>query len=274
MRYMNIAANGLFDVILAPFRAESAWPGLCAVALVTSVVVLLLFRLASNPAEIRRRRNRLLARVLELVLFKDDLVVNLSAFGRVLAANGSYLGALLLPFALSFLPVVLILIQSQAWFGLRPLLPGESAVVTARFVPGFEVLNQDVTLSVSEGLQVEAGPVRVPSRREMSWVLRGSQEASGWAEFAAGGQSYRKSLLVDRRLGAVSDQRVAAGGWSAWVHPREPPFPPGSVLECVTVAYPERVLRLGGRSVNWVLAFFVLTMAFGLLLKRPMGAEF
>ena len=274
MRYVNAVLSGLFDVVMAPFRMESAWPGLCAAALLTAIVVLLLFRIASNPQEIRRRRSRLLARVLELVLFKDDLIVNLSAFGRVLGANGSYLGALLVPFVLSCLPVTLILVQSHAWFGLRPLLPREVAVVTARFSPDFKVLEQEVKLSTSAGLKVETGPVRAPSRREISWGLSGTRDASGWVEIVAGGQAQRKSILVGRVLGAVSTQRQAAGGWSALLHPRERALPPGSLLERVTVAYPERELSVGGRPVNWILAFFVLSMAFGLLLKRPIGAEF
>lgn len=274
MRYVNQLMNGVFDAVLAPLRMESAWPGLCAVALLTSVLVLLIFRFASDPRKVRRRRDRLLARVLELVLFKDDLAVNLAAFGRVLAANASYLGALLIPFAVSCLPATLILAQSFAWFDRRPILPGETAVLTAQFATGFDVLSQDVKLAVPEGLEIATGPVRAPARREICWVLRATGETSSPAEISAAGQTQRKTLLAGHVLGAVSTQRAAAAGWNTFLNPRERPFPAGSVLERVALAYPEREFLLGGLTINWVLAFFVLTMAFGLLLKRPFGAEF
>ena len=73
---------------------------------VGSAVLLLVFKLASNRRLVRRTRNQAVARILEFLLFRDDIVVNLGAFGRVMAANLAYLGSLLLPLLVS-LPVSL-----------------------------------------------------------------------------------------------------------------------------------------------------------------------
>lgn len=270
MRFLQAIFNGLFDLILAPFRTESPWPGLVAVSLVTSVLVLLLFRLASKPATVRRRRDRLLARVLELVLFKDDLVVNLGAFGRVLVANAQYLATLLIPLALSMIPVTLILVQAYAWFGMRPLRPGETTLLTARFS---QALPTDVTVTTSAGLQVDSQPVSAPSCNEISWRIRAGAAGAEWADVTAGGQTQRKSIGVWRALLAVSAQRNTGGFWNTLTSPREQPLPAGSSLERLAVTYPVRELRICGRAVNWLVAFFVLTMVFGFVLKKPLGVE-
>lgn len=273
MRIVQVILNGLFDIVLAPLRTESPWPGLLAVALLTSVVVLLIFRVSSKPATIRRKRDRLLARVLELVLFKDDLVVNLSAFGRVLVANVQYLGTLLIPLALSIVPVMLILVEAHAWFGLRPLQPGETTLLTARFSPETPLLQQEIALTTSPGLQVDSPPVRAVSRHEVSWRIRADADGPAWATVADGGKEQRKSIGVGRTLAAVSAERNSGGFWRALAWSREPPLPAGASLQQLTITYPVRELRVFGWNVNWLLAFFVLTMVFGFVLKKPLGVE-
>ena len=273
MRIVQVILNGLFDTVLAPLRTLSPWPGLLAVALLTSVVVLLIFRVASNPATVRRKRDRLLARVLELVLFKDDLVVNLSAFGRVLVANVQYIGTLLVPLALSIVPVMLILVQSYVWFGLRPLQPGETTLLTARFSADTPLLQQEIALATSAGLHVDSPPVRAISRHELSWRIRVDADGSAWAAVTNDGQEYRKSIGVGRTLAAVSAERNSGGFWSALAWSREPPLPADSSLQQLAVTYPVRELRVFGWNVNWLLAFFVLTMVFGFALKKPLGVE-
>lgn len=273
MTFVNSIFNAAFDLIMVPFRMENPWPGLVAVALITSIVVLLIFRVASKPKAVRRSRDRLLARVLELVLFKDDLVVNLGAFGRVLVANAQYVGTLIVPMVFSMVPVALILVQTYVWFGLRPLLPGEAALLTVQFSPSTSPLQQEATLDTSTDLKVESMPVRVPSRNEVSWRIRVGDGASGWVDVTTGGQTTRKDIVVGRTLAAVSSQRSAGGFWESLIHPREHPLPSGSSFERLAVTYPARTIQVCGKSVNWLLAFLVLTMAFGLILKKPLGVE-
>ena len=88
-----------------------------------------LFRVASNPVAIRRGRNRTIARTLELLLFRHDLRVSLSACRRILGANVVYLGQFGRPFLVSVVPLCLIYVQMAEWFEHRPLRVGETATV-------------------------------------------------------------------------------------------------------------------------------------------------
>ena len=67
---LNLVINGLFDLLMRPFMVQSAWPGLIVASLVASIVLVVLFHFSSNPNAIRRTRNRLLARTLELLMFQ------------------------------------------------------------------------------------------------------------------------------------------------------------------------------------------------------------
>ena len=78
---------------------------------------------------------------------------------------------------------------------------------------------------------------------------------------------------MGRTLAAVSTERNSGGFWSALAWSREPPLPADSSLQQLAVTYPVRELRVFGWNVNWLLAFFVLTMVFGFALKKPLGVE-
>ncbi|MGE5191552.1 MAG: hypothetical protein ACM3U2_03560, partial [Deltaproteobacteria bacterium] len=137
MSHVNAITGFLVDGLMQALGRP--WPALVAAALATSVLLLILIRWTSSPADVRRARDRLTARVLELVLFRHDMLVSFTAVGRILAANASYFRTLLRPLALTAVPGLLILAQLACWFDGRPLRVGEAALVEAKFRDGFAV---------------------------------------------------------------------------------------------------------------------------------------
>src|SRR4051794_41149404 len=119
MTYLNMIADLLVGTLLR--QLNRPWPGLVAVALATSIVMLLVIRWVQSPSSIRRAKDRLVARVLELVLFRHDARVSFTAGGRILAANLGYLRTLLWPVAVSTVPCILVLTQLSCWYAWRPL---------------------------------------------------------------------------------------------------------------------------------------------------------
>jgi len=272
MHLLNSLINALFDLLLSPVAGVSPWVGMTLLAIPATILLLLVFRLVSRPASIRRKRNRLMARVLELVIFKDDAAVSLGALGRILKANAAYLGMLLIPMAVACLPMAVFLVQAYHWFGLRGLEAGETAVATARFRPDTRIMQHTVSLAVSPGLQAETPAVRVPSLREVSWRIRASGAGPGWIDVLVDGKPYRKDLPLGTRLLRASPRRTR-GLLGQVAYPAEPPLPHEAPLDRITIALPERTLRIGNIHFHWLLVFFVLTMAIGLLLKGPIRVE-
>ncbi len=273
MIYVNSFADLFVGTLLQQFARP--WPGLVAIALATSIAMLLVIRWTSSPAVIRRTKNRLTARVLELVLFRHDAVVSSTALGRILAANLAYLRTMLRPLLFSALPCLLILSQLSCWFSARPLQVGETALVEVTLRDDFPLKERPVSLSAPDFVQIETDPLRIPRLSEVDWRLRARREGVDFVEIHAGDEApIRKQIVVGDTLRKVSLRRTGRGLWEQFLHPVESPIERGHAVVQVAVRYPPRQLYLGSTAVDWLAAFLALTIVFSLILKRPLRVQF
>ena len=273
IRAVDEVMNSIFSAVLNPLSGFDAWWGMLVISLASSLLLLLVFKFVSNRRAIRKTRNRAIARVLELLLFKDDVVVNLGALGRVLWANLLYMGSLLKPMLVSMIPFVLILIQVSVWFGSRPLRTGETALLKVKLTGNNGVIQQDISLSTSAGVEVETRAVRIPSRNEVAWRLVARNDGQQWAGITVGGREERKGVAVGERLAAVSNVRVRTGSWRALMYPVEPPLAPDGPIEWIAISHPGAEFTLGGMRLHWLVVYFVLTLVIAWLLKGPLKVE-
>src|SRR5262245_42848241 len=118
MTFVNAFTAFIVRALVGPF--DRPWPALVFTALVLSVALLLLVRWTGNPEAIRRAKDRLIARTLELVLYRHDAVLSFGAGGRILWANFAYLASLALPVAISAVACALLVPQLAGWFAYRP----------------------------------------------------------------------------------------------------------------------------------------------------------
>jgi len=261
------------DALLRSF--SQPWPALGATAFATAVLMLEIIRWTSSPPIIRRTKNRLTARVLELVLFRHDALVSFTALGRILAANLAYLRTLLRPMAISALPCVLILSQLSCWFSARPLHVGETALLEVSLRDGFPMMEQLVSLSGPDFVRIESEALRIPRMSEVDWRIRAERDGVDSIEIQAGDEvPIRKQIVVGETLQKVSLRRTGHGLGNQLVYPAEPPIESGHSIVQVSVRYPPRQLFLGNTEINWLVAFLVLTIAFSVVLKRPLGVKF
>jgi len=265
--------NGIFSVMLRPCRGFDAWWGLLIVSIASSVLLLLIFRAVSDKAGIRRSRNRTIARVLEMLLFKDDVVVNLGALGRVLLSNFVYLGFLLKPMLFSVIPFALILIQVSVWFRSRPLLPGETAVLQVKLAGASGVVQPDIAVSTSAGVEIETQAVRIPFRNEIAWRLVARSDGPQWADVSIESRRERKEVVVGKGLAAVSNLRVRAGFLRELIHPGEKPLITDSPIEWIAVTHPDSMFSVFGMKLHWLVVYFAMTLLIAWALKRPLGVE-
>ena len=84
--WLNAGANFAGRYLLAPLGALPGWLSATAVAAVTGVLLLAVFKYTSNQRAIERVRNDIDAHLLALKLFNDSPLVALEAQGRVLSA--------------------------------------------------------------------------------------------------------------------------------------------------------------------------------------------
>lgn len=270
------AITRAFDVILTPFSRLHPWVGLVVVSVVTGVVMLLIFGKTSNQKKIAETKDKLKAYVMEMWIFRNDTRVMLSSIGSVARSNLQYLRHSLRPIVFLIVPVIIIMVQLGIRYQNEPFMPGQDSVVTLKFRDGVLPSETPVELVGQMGARPVSLPLRVDATGEVQWLLSPRLPGQHMISFAVGGSEVvTKTVSVgpERSIGVLSEVRARAGTWDAFLYPGEKPIPRDSVVESITLDYPQRRLLLLGLNVNWLLAFFVVSVAAGFALKGVFGIE-
>lgn len=258
-----------FDLFFAPF-AGHPWLGLAAISLVTGLVALLVFRYTSNQRRIQEVKRQIIAHLLEVWLYRDEMSVVLRAQGAILRDNLRYLGLALVPLACMLLPMAALLIHTDLRYGHRALAVGERAIVAVKLP--FGVSPEDVKLTAPEGIAVDTPAVRIPSEGEVDWRLRATARGRHALRFTVGSAEVTKEVVVGEPMARLSAARVR-GGVAHFLHPGEPPLPAGAPVQSISITYPESSLSLLGRTMHWIWPWLVLSMGFGYALKGPLRVQ-
>jgi hypothetical protein len=127
------------------------------------------------------------------------------------------------------------------------------------------------SLEAPSGLEVETPAVWIPSERELAWRLRAQTWGDYELKLRLGGQEYSKTAQVSEQVRRRSPERLAPGFWNELLYPGEPPLPKVSPVASIALAYPEDAVSILGWPVNWLVAFFVLSVVFAFALRGRMG---
>jgi hypothetical protein len=260
--WLNAAADALGRLVLAPIGLAPAWLSTTAVAAVTGVLMLVVFKCTSNQRAIKRVRDDIGANLLALKLYKDSASTALQAQGRLLLAAGRLFLLALAPMAVMILPMTLLLGQLALWYDKRPLPVGEEAVVTMQLNGEADAPFPDASLRPAGGVEAMAGPVhvRTAGRREIWWNVRARQAGYHRLQFQVGAQQVNKELAAGDGFMRVSTQRPAWSCTDVLMHPSEAPFGPGSAVQSIEIRYPERD-SWSGAGESWLTCWFAWSMA-------------
>ncbi len=274
MWIFNTVLNKVFDILFLPVRGLGPWVAMILVSLLTSFLMLFIFRHTSNQAGIRKDKNRIKAHLLELRLFKDNMGIQLRAQGRILLANFKYIGHNMKPMLVMIVPVLLILIQLNLWFGSESLKPGDSVLVKVRLAEGKYPSEVPAALAVSAQLEIETPPLRIEDEAEIDWRLRAKTAGEGRLTLTVGGETIVKSVSVGaRRLSPIPALRPGRNLLDQVFNPGEAPLPSSSVVRSVEVRYRSASMSLFGMRVHWLVVYFVLSIVFGFAFKGVFKVE-
>ncbi len=272
MATVNSTITRIFDLFLALFAWGGAWAGVAALALVTAVLAMLIFRSTSNQRAIRRIKDLIISHLLEVALYRDDLRIVLRAQRAILWDNLRYLAHAMVPLVFMVIPVGLVLIQGELHYAHRPLRVGERAIVSVKIAAGRGDL-EALAISAPAGLVVETPALRLPALREVDWRVRAVKEGNWDLGFSLGGTELAKRVVVGGSTAGIPAERVAGGAWGQLLRPGEPPLPGGGAIEAMRVSYPPAALRLFGREMAWVWPWLIVSLIFGYALKGPLRVQ-
>jgi hypothetical protein len=260
-----------FDLLIGPLDRWTPTAGLWAVSALSGVAVLFVFRWAANPAAIRAARRRAQAELLAVRLFRADPRVVFRAQARFLAALTRYLGHMLVPFAVLFLPLALVWAQLDARYGARALQTGERAVVKAW---GTSAMLDSAELHAADGIMIEAGPVRIAERGEMSWRIAAKAPGRQVLTLRVAGERIDKQVVVAAATRGAPARRMSAGVSSFFLAPAEAAIESGLGVRRIEILYPPLDVDLLGWKTGWMTVFLVVSTAVALALRGRMGVEF
>jgi hypothetical protein len=267
---VNLILANAFDLLLTPFGGRP-WLALVVVSFVTGVGLLAVFRYTSNQRGIRRSKAQIMADLLEVLLYRDDMRAVLRAQGRLLLHNAVYLRYALPPMIFVVIPFVLFAFQLELRYGHRALAPGESAIIGVAVAP--DVSLDEVTLSVPEGMELETPALRMPSVNEVDWRIRAEAPGEFVLRVGAQGEEHEKRVVVGTWGERISMARVAGGFVELLKNPGERPLPDRALIQSIRINYPETQMRAFGWSMFWLWPWLILSMIFGYALKGPLGVQ-
>jgi hypothetical protein len=270
MNAFNAAAGAVFDVVLAPFGHGPAWFDLLLWPVLAGMGALLVYKRLSNQAGIARAKNGIVVHLLEVMLFRDDLVGVLGSTVRALGQNLVYLAHNLVPMLVLIVPMGAILVQLVAHYARDPIPAGATELVTARLDPAVaRVAPTAVRLELPEGVALDAPPVRTPDG-EIVWRVRALAAGDHVLRVHVGDRVLEKGLAVGGPPRKVPVVRTKS--WAALLYPAEPGMPAGSPLWSVELRYPERRLRFVPDGEGGIVIWFLLaSLAAGFALKGRFG---
>jgi uncharacterized membrane protein (DUF106 family) len=274
MGIVNLVFGRVVDIILLPFRGVSPWFGMAAVSLLTALLMLEVYKLTSNQAAIRGAKDKIKAHLLELRLYKDSMRVTLRAQAAILKANMSYLAANLKPLLVMIVPLVLILAQLGLWFDRAPLGPGEETLVKVGLEAGVDPVSLQMELEASPGLEITSPAVRIPDQREVAWRFKATAAGPGRLTLRVGGMALVKSVAVGGKpMTKVSPLASRGSIWKQALYPGERALAAGTPVRSIEILYPAKSLGAFGFRLHWLVAYLILSIAFGFAFKGVLKVE-
>jgi hypothetical protein len=270
--WLNGQANALGRLLLAPVGVSPGWISATVIAVVTGVLLLVVFKYTSNQRAIKRVRNDINANLLALKLFKDSAALAVASQGRILWGAVRLLVLALVPMAIMSLPVLLILGQLSLWYQLRPLGVGEDTVVTLKLSGAANAPLPEVRLRPTDAVEITVGPVRVPSKREVCWNVKARQPGYHRLVFQVGELAVDKELAVGDGYMRVSARRPERDWEEVLLYPEEQPFGPDSPVQSIDIDYPARPSWVSGTDWWWKY-WLVVSMAAGFCFRRVLNVN-
>jgi len=240
-------------------------------AVVVGLLMVLVFRYTSDQKAIRRAKDRLKAHLLAVRLFQDQLPVVLRAYGKIIRGTGSYLRLAFTPLLVAILPMTFLMIQMDRYLGRMPLQPARPFLLEVQ-ADTPEALDQ-MELRLPDGLLSSAPTVHVPREKLAVWRLQAKQNGEYDVNIEENGRTATKHVVVSSALERVSPTKLRGRFWERMLSSAEPALPDNSLIQKISVDYPERNIELLGMQWNWIVLFFIVSLVAGFIFKSVLGIQ-
>ena len=170
---LNTVSNALFALVFAPVALLPGWLSITLISAVLGVVVFVIFMYTANRSAFSRVVDTIMASILAVFLFRDNIGVTMRSEARLLVCSVKLLWYSLFPVLIMSLPLVFVLAQMGMWYQFRPPVPGMETVQVKLQLQEQQGEWPAISLAENAAVRVVTGPVRLFSRSEVYWELAG-----------------------------------------------------------------------------------------------------
>jgi uncharacterized membrane protein (DUF106 family) len=257
--------------VLLPLASSHALIVLLVLSILTGLVMIVLFGYLSDQKAVHHAKDQLRAQMLAVRLFQDQPQVVLRAYGRIITGTGRYLRVSFKPLAVIILPMIALLIYGDRYLGSLPFQTNQPILLKAQLDKP-EALD-NVALRLPPGLSESAPAVHIAENNEVDWRLVASADGNYTVNVLAGGQEIGKQVVVSNNLAHLSECRLRDRLWQRLLDCAEPTLPANAPVQLLAVNYPARDFDLGPWTTNWLVIYFVVSLAAAVVFKFILGIE-
>jgi uncharacterized membrane protein (DUF106 family) len=275
---MAMAGHALLVVAFQFFLLTSPLAIVVIVSLVVGLLMVVLFGYTSDQKAIGIAKDQLKAHLLAVRLYRDQIPVVMSSYGKILRGTGRYLKLAFKPLLYVIIPITLLMVQIDRYLGATPIPVNAPFLITVHLSDQYvsslttDALNS-VTLDLPPEITMTAPAVHIPAESEIVWRLAGSREGRYEVKIADGGESVEKAVCIGSDLARISTARLRGHFWERMFSAAEPALPENTPIDSISINYPDRNIEIAGYGMNWIWLFFILSMVAGFIFKELLGIQ-
>jgi uncharacterized membrane protein (DUF106 family) len=263
---INSIINAVSTPLLSWIGLVPGWLSNTIISAVVGIFFLVVFKYTSNQKAIGKVKDAIKADMLALWLFKESIVITFKTEAKLFKSSAVLLLYSVKPVLIMFFPFILILAQLSLWYQKRPLNPGEETLVTVQFNNNIGAEPLNAALQPTTSIETVLGPVTISSKNQVLWKVRALEAGYYTITFDVNSKTLTKELAVGNGFMRTSPIRPGYHPLDIILYPAESPFHPESVVESISIEYPDRNDRFAGTDW-WVIYFIVCSIVFAYLFK-------
>ncbi len=265
----------LYDSTLGNLARRAPAVSLVLLSFIIALLAITAFKYLSNQKAIKLSKNRLLAHLLEIHLFKDDIWSIFRSFRDIVFGTGRYLWHTLKPIAIIILPMVYLLILAEGYYAYTHIDNGDDVLLTLNAEKDIRELINDLEIEASDALTVHQPPFLSIADNQAVWTLSVQKDKRSDIKLnlLIHEQSYSLPLVTDQAGLPVHPTIYSKNSIKRYMHPEQNPLE-GLEISSITVDYKTRDISIAGFEWNWLLHIFAISILMGFALKYPFNVNF
>ena len=270
MKHLINILNTIFDAAWFANSKTGNYIYIIVFCIISSCIVLLLFKKISNQEMIKHHRRKTFGYILQIRLYQDNFILLLLSIMNIFKHNILYIRYALTPLAIIIFPIFIISSQINIHCGYAPFSLNDTFIISAEIshnnktLPAGKIMDT-IYCKTSPGIKLETPALRIPQIKKVFWRARILSE--GKKEFISFGLK-NKSEFLSRRVATTRGEQIFTQELNKWhvssglIHNAEGFLPQSSLISSSHLNYERAAYPFLFWNLDPMIIYFILTLFF------------